>query len=711
MRRRKRSLQGMAYVFVLLAAVIVLFRWFTTQNSRRMIERNKNYAADSARMTADKVDEKLNNARSLITAYAYFLEESLQDPVVSSEMLKKIEDNSSHLFNALIYTDAEGKDYSSDGRVADVTDRDFYQNGIQGKSGMDIIFDPYLFDEPMACFYAPVYYYGEIIGVLRGAFLAEENLKEMLKTTYFGEEAWVYLCMPDGSVIASSDDREYQGDVLDILMEENVIDRKAAEDARKVFMENGEGAFVCDDECRTDNICVVYLPESEYVLVQTFPKTVTQAMIDDENLVGIQLETCLIIMFAVYIVALFFRSRREQKLLKQENQEMGYIIQGINTLFPRFVMVDFEKDTYFYLAGSRPEDSNMASRGAYRDFYEYLYAALTEENERQEFAEFMDRESMIQALMRHEDLRYECQVLKDGRTGWEHINVVCLERKEGRAVRVLFSRQNITEVKEKELFIQAEMSLANRKERQYRIAITSNALCTFDFNLTRDLVEHDIIRTINGNRISMLKKAGLEAPCKASECFACWRKFVLPESLENYDTMTNQEYLKERFARGEGEVDVEYWEQDPTGAQICVRQSFLMVQDDDTGDIMVMVVTKDITESEKKQREQTQALQDALMQAQHANRAKTTFLSNMSHDIRTPMNAIIGFATIALSHINSKEQVHDSLQKVLSSSNHLLSLINDILDMSRIESGKVQIKEQECNISEMMHNLVNIIQP
>lgn len=308
MRRRKRSLQGMAYVFVLLAAVIVLFRWFTTQNSRRMIERNKNYAADSARMTADKVDEKLNNARSLITAYAYFLEESLQDPVVSSEMLKKIEDNSSHLFNALIYTDAEGKDHSSDGRVADVTDRDFYQNGIQGKSGMDIIFDPYLFDEPMACFYAPVYYYGEIIGVLRGAFLAEENLKEMLKTTYFGEEAWVYLCMPDGSVIASSDDREYQGDVLDILMEENVIDRKAAEDARKVFMENGEGAFVCDDECRTDNICVVYLPESEYVLVQTFPKTVTQAMIDDENLVGIQLETCLIIMFAVYIVALFFLS-------------------------------------------------------------------------------------------------------------------------------------------------------------------------------------------------------------------------------------------------------------------------------------------------------------------------------------------------------------------------------------------------------------------
>ncbi len=75
------------------------------------------------------------------------------------------------------------------------------------------------------------------------------------------------------------------------------------------------------------------------------------------------------------------------------------------------------------------------------------------------------------------------------------------------------------------------------------------------------------------------------------------------------------------------------------------------------------------------------------------------------------MNAIIGFTTIAVSHIDNKDQVRDCLQKVLSSSNHLLSLINDILDMSRIESGKVQINEQECNISELMHNLVNIIQP
>ena len=254
-------------------------------------------------------------------------------------------------------------------------------------------------------------------------------------------------------------------------------------------------------------------------------------------------------------------------------------------------------------------------------------------------------------------------------------------------------------------------SLLNRKERQYRIAITSNAFCTFEFNLTKDMIENDIVHTANGKQISLLEPVGLKAPCHASECFEKWKAFVLEESIDEYSSMVNTAYLQERFDQGDTQIDVDYWGQASAKQQMCVRQSFIMTKDDKTGDIMVMVVSKEITEQVQEQKAQRQALQDALMQAQHANNAKTTFLSNMSHDIRTPMNAIIGFTTIAVSHIDNKEQVKDCLQKVLSSSNHLLSLINDILDMSRIESGKVQIKEQECNISELMHNLVNIIQP
>jgi len=104
-----------------------------------------------------------------------------------------------------------------------------------------------------------------------------------------------------------------------------------------------------------------------------------------------------------------------------------------------------------------------------------------------------------------------------------------------------------------------------------------------------------------------------------------------------------------------------------------------------------------------------QALAEAVRAAETANRAKSTFLSNMSHDIRTPMNAIIGFATLAVSNIDDKKRVRDYLGKILSSSNHLLSLINDILDMSRIESGKIHLEETEVSLSDVLHDLKTII--
>ncbi|MDE7107323.1 MAG: response regulator, partial [Clostridiales bacterium] len=93
-----------------------------------------------------------------------------------------------------------------------------------------------------------------------------------------------------------------------------------------------------------------------------------------------------------------------------------------------------------------------------------------------------------------------------------------------------------------------------------------------------------------------------------------------------------------------------------------------------------------------------------------ANKAKTTFLNNMSHDIRTPMNAIIGFTSLAASHIDNKEQIKNYLGKIMTSGNHLLSLINDVLDMSRIESGKVKIEEKETSLPEIMHDLKTIVQ-
>ena len=123
------------------------------------------------------------------------------------------------------------------------------------------------------------------------------------------------------------------------------------------------------------------------------------------------------------------------------------------------------------------------------------------------------------------------------------------------------------------------------------------------------------------------------------------------------------------------------------------------------GEKKYILVLSDRTQDKKT----NQALTDAVNAARSANQAKSTFLSNMSHDIRTPMNAIVGFATLAAANVTNTEKVRDYLSKILASSNHLLSLINDVLDMSRIESGKIHLEEQESNLSDIFHDLKTII--
>ncbi len=108
--------------------------------------------------------------------------------------------------------------------------------------------------------------------------------------------------------------------------------------------------------------------------------------------------------------------------------------------------------------------------------------------------------------------------------------------------------------------------------------------------------------------------------------------------------------------------------------------------------------------------EQKNLLENALLQANQASKAKSVFLSHMSHDIRTPMNAIIGFTALAITHIEQREQVEEYLKKIMTSGNHLLSLINDVLDMSRIESGKMHLEEKLCSLPDILHELRNILQ-
>ncbi|NBJ89364.1 hybrid sensor histidine kinase/response regulator [Acutalibacter sp. 1XD8-36] len=712
MQQRNRPIwQPVSYAFLFLAVVSVLFFIYTAQNQGRIQEQNRVYAEDCARQTAERIGSEFDNALQRIENCAYLVGTKGEAPKIDQEMLMEMERNTT--FDAVRFTDVTGKNYTADGKTSDSSDREYFKRGMSGESGIEVVSTCRITGKPMMVFFSPVKAGEEVYGVFLGLYFAEDYMRDMLSTTYFGEQAQVYLCHMDGSIIASSGGGTHTGNLLDNMSGAGVIDRGVARTIKTTaFEEGGSVSVFCNEESDIDNLCAVSLPGYDYVLVQAFPRDITENMLRRANSAGIWLEVCLIILFVLYVAFLIIRAGRQRRQLEKENKTFSDVLRGINILFSSvYLIVDLEQDSYSYMAGEGPLNSALPMEGKYTDNVIPAHAAdLIGDEGKAAYRQFAKPENLMEGLKDADSLVHECHVRRKGKEEWEHLIVVCLERRESVPVRALYVRQNVTELKLRELREQRERSILNRKARQYRLAIMSNAVSAFECNLTNDMMEQDVLRLRDGKATSALEAVGLKAPCKASECFKRWVQEVLPESREAYGKCADVNYLKAQFERGNMETDVDFWES-WEGEAHCIRQSFLLTRDEDTGDLIAMVVSKDITEQEQKQREQTQALQDALMQAQHANQAKTTFLSNMSHDIRTPMNAIIGFATIAASHMERTDQVRDCLQKILSSSNHLLGLINDILDMSRIESGKLQIHNQECNIPELMHNLVNIIQP
>lgn len=200
----------------------------------------------------------------------------------------------------------------------------------------------------------------------------------------------------------------------------------------------------------------------------------------------------------------------------------------------------------------------------------------------------------------------------------------------------------------------------------------------------------------------------------STEAFRLYaQNFVHPDDREEYLRQTQHQHLCESLSRERPLIAFEYRimpKQDERRAWI--RASVVLSETTKDGrPKRALYVAQDVTESKRKEEQEQQALKEACEAANHANAAKSEFMSRMSHDIRTPMNAIIGMTAIAGWHLDDQERVADCLSKITVSSKHLLSLVNEVLDMSKIESGNIDLAEEEINLSDLIGNLVTMIRP
>ena len=557
MREKNNLWRRIILAAVLLGLILAGFFVYLSSNRRRTLERNANYIADAATQSAKRIDDLLVGAENSISAIAHIYERSLDASQANVEVLEELTEST--IFDYIGYVDAQGIYTDNRGLQADVTDRVYFQDGMQGNSGMDMISNGRVSGEDLVIFYAPLRLDGEVVGILTGRY-RQQQMRNIITSSYFGEAADTYLCLSDGTVIASSKEEKPEN-ILETLNRNDGADQEAVDILTNALYTGGSVSFTYTNSYGSSAAYVTKLPHSDWMLLQVFPIGVTNEMLSESNKAATCLMVWLVILAALYVVLLLLENARQTKKLTWEKQQMRDIVDTTSHLFRRFILVDLEHDTYTILEDDDKSGNNpLPVEGTYSDLRNYWLDRIVDTQ-----AESYDRERFsVRSIQEHLTadvpyLQYENRVRGSG-VNWWQISVLCLKRKRGVPVSVLVAVQDVSELKE--------------REQRSRIA-----------------------------------------------------------------------------------------------------------------------------------------LEDAYQSAQAANEAKRTFLFDMSHDMRTPLNAVIGLSGLLDRDAADPDKVRSYSRKIKASGQHLLTLVNEVLDMSKIESGRTSLNLSTFSLSELLEELTFVFQP
>ena len=319
------------------------------------------------------------------------------------------------------------------------------------------------------------------------------------------------------------------------------------------------------------------------------------------------------------------------------------------------------------------------------------------EQDKKAVTEFYNRAYIAEKLKGLEtELCQECRIVLNGEERWVR-NVVMRGEMEDSEYAMIFLR-DITEAKA-ETARRTQMASDNAAKEQLIQSMVR-------------LVDHFAVWDLK-NDSYVLYNINDRTPYKPSGAFHELRAGVLEryktlEPLEAMDVLLTPENIRKNLTTEDDIYKFEYCSLDENTYKIA---SFIPLEWDGAKPVKVLWTCMDVSQEKKVEIESRKALKEAYRAAENANRAKTEFLSNMSHDIRTPMNAVIGLTAIAGANINNQDKVVECLGKITKSSRHLLGLINEVLDMARIESGKMSLVEEDFSLPELVDNLLTLTKP
>ncbi|MEY8461131.1 response regulator [Eggerthellaceae bacterium 24-137] len=553
-------------IIVILAAlvvVIIAFFLFITMNNERISEQNAKYLQGSTEQSSRRINEWMTDSHTEIKLLASMYESTLES--ADDVGLDSIQTLASYTkFDYTTISLAGGRTFDNTGKEGDASDREYYLRGMEGESGVCATDQSLFYNDLSVIFYTPLYFNGEVVGVIAGAY-RETSMEEFLRTYIFDEQTNSYLLERDGAVVAHSS-TGYTNSVLnatDLYFEEDASSDITRADLEAALRDGTSITFSYRGDFGSGVAYVMQLPDYDWMLMRTFPSTITDGMQARANLAGLVLVALVAAALALVAGFLLVQTMRQRSKLLSESEHVTSIVNSSLALFQRFAVIDLENNTYEYLKDEGIND-DLPRNGEYHMFRYYWETRFCDDEER----ERMKGELMPEYIREHLTpevpylhLEYRLQDKETGETSWNQASMIPLQRNaNGVVTSVLLSVQDVTDVKE------------------------------------REIAQHN-------------------------------------------------------------------------------------------------------------------ALQDAFNEAERASRAKTDFLNSMSHDIRTPMNSIMGLTAIASMYVDDPERVKDCLTKITTSSRHLLGLINEVLDMAKIESGNLGLSEEDFDLPETVESLLSIMTP
>ena len=302
MRKKTTVLPALTIATAVLAILSIVV--FTLVNQRNISNSNREYLEDNTSQMAVLVDDSLMHGLTNIQVLSSLAGELITSPEIDVATLQHILDDS--IFDFIEFIDKEGKNHNTTGGLSEAGDRQYYLDAMQGGSGVELIFNSRATNETLLAFYSPVYYRGEIIGSLLGAYKETEQLNKLLTMDVFGYRAEAYLCNEDGLIIASNQDIDTTAEVFI----ETVLGPRISTDAAAADFVYKNKTMVIPLVGNETGACVMGLENSDWYIIQVFPEQVNRVMISNANRIGIVLAVFLVTILAVLLILTYLTLNR-----------------------------------------------------------------------------------------------------------------------------------------------------------------------------------------------------------------------------------------------------------------------------------------------------------------------------------------------------------------------------------------------------------------